>query len=402
MNTRPHVPWLSHMRGLSSLVVCAAHTYNAMVSPVTGLEFTGDKWMGALSYLAVYVFFVISGYSIALSILSNTDRNAGRFAAREFAADRLARLVPPLVAALLVTVGVYLLVVGLALNGAGSYQLGGEKFLLRNKVALGWKDIATPLAFLQTVWLPHGVGMNGSLWSLSFEFWFYVMAGLFTLVAVNRDPRAALLLLLLGTGYYYSNGTGRFHLWYLPVWCAGCLMAVGYHYERLSARPLVRALLAALALASVAVLVRAVARYGVTVFDVYRPGVPTPLVYAALSVVIALLCGSAAVGRLGLGRVFNWASEYSYTLYVVHFPLLLLAMSLFRPVTHGWGFGPMLAVGTGVFVAINAFAYLLSRVVENRRTFRPVFQRAVRALAPERLSGAVTRALFRRLRHVPR
>lgn len=406
MTPRPHVPWLDHSRGLCSLVVCAAHTYNALVSPVTGLDSVADKWAGALSYLAVFVFFAISGYSITLSICGNVERGGGRLAAREFAADRLARLVPPLAAAVLVTAGVYLLVVGLGLNGASGYRLGGERYLLREHVAFGWKEIVAPLLFVQTILVSHGVAMNGSLWSLGFEFWFYVMAGLFTLAAVNRDRRAGFVLVLLGAGYCSTSGGRDTFAWYLPVWCFGCLTAVRLHHGRLSRRVAVRVLFVAVVVGSVAVETWEVVRYGPTVYDVYRAGVPTPLVYAASAVVVAL--ASEAAGRLTMPVVARrasaalvWTSGYSYTLYVTHFPLLLLVLSIIHPGTHYWDAGRMVAVSVVVFLAINAFASILAVHVEDRRRFRPAFQWVLRSRATPRLStptGLVCLARHRFLR----
>jgi peptidoglycan/LPS O-acetylase OafA/YrhL len=72
-------------------------------------------------------------------------------------------------------------------------------------------------------------------------------------------------------------------------------------------------------------------------------------------------------------RIPSWITglaAFSYTLYVVHYPLLLLAYSLLHPFTHGhdWLFAMFVMAAT--VPAIVVVAALLARVVENRRAIR--------------------------------
>jgi peptidoglycan/LPS O-acetylase OafA/YrhL len=64
-------------------------------------------------------------------------------------------------------------------------------------------------------------------------------------------------------------------------------------------------------------------------------------------------------------RVFAWSSKFSYTLYVTHFPVAMLAFSLFRPSLLGYGLaGHLLGALVSILLAIAA-AYAIAPLVEN-------------------------------------
>jgi peptidoglycan/LPS O-acetylase OafA/YrhL len=69
-------------------------------------------------------------------------------------------------------------------------------------------------------------------------------------------------------------------------------------------------------------------------------------------------------GRHPCGRL----AEYSYTLYLVHYPLLLLAFGLLHPWLHGLGILPS-AVAAAATVLVLPIARAIAALFEDRDRF---------------------------------
>jgi peptidoglycan/LPS O-acetylase OafA/YrhL len=177
---------LDLIRGLSALLVMLGHLRGFIFLDYDELGGTGVLTKGfyfatGLGHQAVMVFFVLSGYFVGGSVLSGLAK--GRFSWRGYGTARLARLWMVLVPALLLTLGVDLL--GQQWNpGAYAGELK-ERFMsgptAAVPAALDWVTFLGNLGFIQSVRVPV-YGTNGPLWSLANEFWYYVM---FPLIAVT-------------------------------------------------------------------------------------------------------------------------------------------------------------------------------------------------------------------------
>lgn len=66
------------------------------------------------------------------------------------------------------------------------------------------------------------------------------------------------------------------------------------------------------------------------------------------------------------GRWFIGASNYSFTLYLIHFPLLLLAFSLLHPILHDQSLITSAVAGFFVLVIIILLSVKLANVLEDR------------------------------------
>jgi peptidoglycan/LPS O-acetylase OafA/YrhL len=301
------------LRGLCALGVVVSHVRSLLLVHFgeTGRHAFGDMvlfTLGGLGHECVIVFFVLSGYLVGGSTLA--AMRAGRFSWLDYGAARLSRLWTVLLPALVLTA--LLDFVGAALAHAGSYA-----GVFYAKISSG-PTLAAPvdhslatfignLFFLQTIETPV-FGTNAPLWSLSNEAWYYVA---FPLLAIGffRRERAvfaapALLLLALLPGEMTVLG--------LP-WLAGALAA---HLP--VRRAPMRAMLVSLATAAMIGLAHRSRPYGggvVLTADV------------ALGCVVALwlrhLAVFAPIGGI-YAHVAAGLSKISYTLYAVHFPLMLL------------------------------------------------------------------------------
>jgi peptidoglycan/LPS O-acetylase OafA/YrhL len=74
-------------------------------------------------------------------------------------------------------------------------------------------------------------------------------------------------------------------------------------------------------------------------------------------------------------RIASNLAQFSYTLYVIHYPLLLLSFSLLHPSLHNHGWVTSLIAGLAALVPIIYISSRLALIVENRKLLkRAVFR----------------------------
>jgi peptidoglycan/LPS O-acetylase OafA/YrhL len=170
---------LDLVRGVSALLVMLGHLRGFLFVDFGELERVGYLtkmfyFATGLGHQAVMVFFVLSGYFVGGSVLSGLAR--GSFTWRGYAASRLTRLWMVLIPALLLTWGIDLLGnhwnPGVYAGGLHASFMSGP---MPERPAV-WDPVTLlgNLFFVQTVAVPV-FGSNGPLWSLANEFWYYLM-----------------------------------------------------------------------------------------------------------------------------------------------------------------------------------------------------------------------------------
>ncbi len=165
-----------------------------------------------LGHNAVVVFFVLSGYVVTYSTLSKPHRNP-----RDYIVARLSRLYSVVVPALVLTA--LLAFIG-AMIDARLYA-----GLSRGFDAVRY---ALSLLFLQNVWmLSASPPTNAPLWSLCYEFWYYVLFGCAVFVR-SRIMRLASLAVAAAIA-------GPNILLLMPCWIFGAVVCLGRRWltERL-------------------------------------------------------------------------------------------------------------------------------------------------------------------------
>ena len=147
--------------------------YGELQSP--GILAKGFYFLTGFGHEAVMVFFVISGYLVGGKVWSLYRE--GRFGWKRYLADRASRLYAVLFVALLL--GAAMDWTGyLFFNKYGLYNQGYEGAIAVLGAApierMGLRDFLVNAFFLQTIAGPP-FGSNGPLWSLAYEWWYYVL-----------------------------------------------------------------------------------------------------------------------------------------------------------------------------------------------------------------------------------
>jgi peptidoglycan/LPS O-acetylase OafA/YrhL len=281
--------------------------------PLVSIWYFITGWHGE----AVTVFFVLSGYLVGAMGLAKAS--AGRFRPREYAIDRVTRIFLPFVPALVLTACLDL-AGGRLFSGTGFYT--HEHPMIREKIAIdAFQSFLTPqiflsnLAMLQTIWSPS-FGSDQPLWTISLEFWFYVVFGV-ALTASLATRRMASIAGLLAAGALLAVLGANFIV-FLGLWAIGA--AVGLIRSSTIERPVVALLVFLGVLVSV--------RLNVNSFRMEETlRMFRDYLVAASFAWVLISMRRVRLGFLTRGSGFNrFLADFSYSLYLIHFPLMLFVL----------------------------------------------------------------------------
>jgi peptidoglycan/LPS O-acetylase OafA/YrhL len=351
--------YLDLLRLLAAVEVLAYH--------LSGFPFGFERTaLTAFGHQAVTIFFVLSGFVIRHAAGSSDVNVAG------YAVSRITRVYSVALPCLLLT----LLFDTIGRSFAPSLYAGlitdGSQFL---RLAIG-------AAMLNEAWVAVQMLSNTPYWSISYEFWYYVLfAALFYLrgrqrwlwaagAALIAGPRIMLLfpIWVLGWGAYRERFSGRF-----PTWLSWLLflqpalilwLYTIFHWNRID-RAILEPLLG---------------------YDGWRNG----LAWSRFLFSDTLLGMSVAlhlVGAKGLDGVLlkalGWIERpirslagQSFTLYLLHQPAMLFVGALFS----GFALGGLRAwaVTAGTLLIIS----FVARFTESQRQrFKPLVKTAVTEIA---------------------
>lgn len=338
--TRPMSLLLDLVRGLAALAVLAGHI--VAMDMYTGAFPFGSQ----LHHNAVVVFFVLSGLVIANSTLG---RGTG---ARDYVIARAARIVPVAVFAVGFSLAAFLT----------ARQLGLAESMLPPYDRTDAATVLLPLLFLNESAIGQGLVWNPPFWSLAYEVWFYALFG----AAVFLTGRVRWLVLAL-----FILIAGWKILLLFPIWLIGVALV---HWQRHLCLPLPLAPLLLLPGAAICVAADAWAVSGVLAFSGLM-GLPyealgysrNVLSDTAMGLGIALVfVGLKPLAELGapllarLERPIRWLAGCSFTLYVLHNPVLLLIRGA------GIGAGNNLAVFAAMLGIVLGLCAAIAPLIEHK------------------------------------
>jgi peptidoglycan/LPS O-acetylase OafA/YrhL len=304
------------------------------------------------------LFFVMSGFLVSKNIYD--DIRAGRWSWIDYAAKRLSRLWIVLIPALLLTsmwdyVGNHYFHAPIYMGLLSDVYNSGPK--LNDVGAIYRMDtfLANAL-FLQTIVTPT-FGTNGPLWSLANEFWYYVIFPL-GFVAFHKEFSAVWRAISAGFALTICFALPKELVLYGLVWLFGfCVVLVRAHLD-LKFRPLVvRALTLCSTLLFLAVSTGGRISNGNVMAD-FACGATFALFLYCLTMISVqndIVCKIAAL-----------FSNFSYTLYLTHFPFVLF---LYCAVLGGTKRQPgafSCVIYVGMLCLVILYAYLVYFLFERR------------------------------------
>ncbi len=362
---------LDALRGTAAIGVLASHwrdtffvNYPQIPHPTPWQQ--AAYFATGLGHQWVVVFFVLSGYLVGGSVVRKAQ--ALRWSWSEYLFDRFTRLYAVLIPALFL--GGFFDWLGLHLFGAtGIYggQKGAHAFAPHVAAHLTASVLLGNLCFLQAIHFPT-FGSNGPLWSLSYEFSYYVACPLVLLTfckscsLLQRAVNAC-----LGMLWIYLGGRDVFVLG-LIWWMGACLHLVPQLRLKTEAlRTTARVLGIGVMLSTLGWCKQA--DYRAIGFSHF---VPSDLLLGIITATLVYLVFSspeASVPRQ-YQRLAQAIARSSYTLYLVHVPAFVflaawIAQPRWRPE------GRHLFVGVGILFLVFLYAQLVYMCFErNTHTLR--------------------------------
>ena len=366
-----YLPALTGIRALAAGLVLGMHAEQNL--PM-GLESIAPVF--ARGYLGVDFFFVLSGFIISHVYLESLARPR-RDAVTIFLWHRLIRLYPVHVTVLAVLVALVggLRMAGIPLNNPQDWQ---------------WESLFWQLTLLHAWGVVPRPGWNGPSWSISAEWFAYLLFPLWApALARVRSRRLALALaaaavgaiavVLAFTGWQLNNWES--HWVGLPTllrvtgeFVCGAAICRACMLGRVLPYPVgdglgTAAFLAFVLLASTAL--------------------PDIVLVGLLALTILGTATSRGYLRALLGsRAFVWLGEVSYSVYMVHFPLLIIVRRLWEWLGYGdWPLLAKVAAFAATIALILGVAAALFQLVE--RPARMHLRNRFGRLPPAEVAGPV-------------
>ncbi len=313
-----------------------------------------------MGHAAVIIFFVLSGYWIGGSIVRSV--RAGRFSWLRFATQRLTRLLIVLVPALALTliadeVALHFFLHTDPISHTSAYA---QMLPASLPAVLNLKTALVNLAFLQTIHWTPAFGNDTPLWTLAFEFWYYLLfpAALLAVRRGGRLPRrlAYFVLFLVAARFVHvDNVLKDFLLWVVGAGVAYQAPAIARGLGALSHRQetILRGCLLVAVLAAMLADRTWPGSY-LGHFGRFTGDVVVGLVAAALMALLTVDPGWGFMSR-PVTR-FSRYSRSTFSLYAIHLPLLtLLAAALVPRVAHRWAPSVWSALAVAA-IALSAIA----------------------------------------------
>ncbi|MCK6745153.1 acyltransferase [Enterobacter cloacae] len=296
---------LESFRAISAFTVMLAHCYIIFISnrypdiyPIAG----------SFAQSSVMVFFVLSGFLIGLSVKNNLNRNKGTFCIKEYADARFFRIYPPLIFSLVLTAFLSLLSIYI-------FNMPDGKPLSAWARMPGYSLNFIPTQYFSTLTfsnylLNQGVSSNGSLWSLPIEVWCYVVAGLMFVRNIWIKTLSVCLFLVLQDMHI------KFRLFSL-VWALSFVVAF--------AMPVILKIkYTSFICILISITMASFAKNNFIEFYTTKTGLyfNTFIGLSFLFLLIPLLKHDIKI------NIFKAHARYSYSLYLIHFPLMIFAIAI--------------------------------------------------------------------------
>jgi peptidoglycan/LPS O-acetylase OafA/YrhL len=299
---------LDGWRGVAALGVTAYHLH--VYSHVFASRFVQG------SYLFVDFFFVLSGFVISYAYAGRLEQGGDIF---EFALRRFGRLWPLHIGVLAFLLAVELVKLFVAQHGW--MQFAGAPFDPDGRN--GWSSLSSNILLIQGLGIDQGLSWNTPAWSISTEFWTYLV-----FAALAWSGRRSLAIgagACIVTGFVFVVAAGRHMDVSYDFGFFRCIFGFfsGYFVFRVwrsvAARP--PRWIGALevpALIAVVLFVTYAGNRGAAV--------AAPFLFAPVVLIFAFEAG--LVSRLMRARPVGALGAWSYSIYMVHAPITDMAMWL--------------------------------------------------------------------------
>lgn len=405
------------IRGLAALSVLAAH-YSTfflwlLISETDCRKHILLKCLRAVfslpvhySHSAVLIFFVLSGYLISSSVARSFSTNS--FSWSRYLIQRLTRLYTVLIPALIACAIIELV----GCRAFGNWRCATENLYNVQwwRLHTDWQHLITFTTFhdgslktfVMNFFFLEGIlcttfGIDAPLWSLSYEFWYYLLFPLLLLISYSYRKTSKLLYVALALTIFLFVGK--------PISVYFLVWLMGYFVYRARDIQCDSRLTATAAIMSIIVCSGALGWTGMTMSDF-----AFSFCFSVILFFILRACSSTPSCLLPRWyvAVSKWVADLSYSLYLLHFPFLLAALRYVSLQSHHWSMPVIKMVILTIPILTLFYVWLIWSVTEKktpevRRFFEQLFLKSDQAVLVEinrpKGSSARSSSYSDRIRH---
>lgn len=360
--------FLDSVRSWCLFVVLIAHAIQVFISPYWDYSVALQDWPIAQYAIrrgpayAVMAFFSMSGLLIYYSVVSNTQKHGG-FRLGYYIVARLLRVYPPLIFSLILVLVFHVLLNVSGIAGKETFASGDELYLPRSEINLVWKDIIGAGVFINTL-IPgfNSPILNGPLWSIAHEFWFYMLA----IPILMLLFRHWLVAVLGCVAYIYLCFTLYLELyideWWFYGWCVWLVAFFMTHLERIAPKKVFYLITFCCAFPASWLWYFLVVNSYDSYYD-YRSYFPGGILFSiVLPFILVKIKGEKIKTTYSLAM--SKIAGFSYTAYLIHFPIFLMFFFYTNLWVESW-LGRLLILLSALIISIVSASYL-ARYLESR------------------------------------
>ncbi|WP_316810267.1 acyltransferase [Pedobacter heparinus] len=351
--------WLDLIRGLAALAVFLGHLriITFKDTPTYELDILGKLVFFATGFghISVTLFFTLSGFLIIGSIHESVA--AKRWAFSNYANNRLIRLWVVLIPCLVL--GLIWDKIGLTFFGDSIFYSNQWKYFLNQDLPskLTPEIFIGNVLFLQKILVPT-LGSNGSLWSLTNEFWYYVTFPLLFFSSFRYYGKATRMIFAIASVMILFF-VGKDIAINFILWLMGGISYIMLKKIKISIFDNKPALFILTLLFLITISLTRSKLYP-AIFNNFSIGL-------VFSLLIPFLTRAQMRNQL-LKKVSIYLSDVSYTLYLAHLPIIYVITSMISAQSLDWSnknFLIYLAISTTVFMYSRLLWFLFEKNTKN-------------------------------------
>jgi len=212
--------------------------------------------------------------------------------------------------------------------------------------------------------LTKTISANGPLWSLSYEVWYYLIAGL---IVSARTYKLVMLCICIIVALSMLN---QVFFIYSIVWISGAVIAV-FHNWNIKKLNQVKILIMIFISISLAIAIFYLYEFS----HVSLKQVDSRIIVfynLILGVAFSMVLHMIVNNYFSITSLFCKASDFSYTLYLIHFPVLLFAYGGLQEHIHK-KLALTLIITFLLLLVCTLLAYYSACKIERMKPFRKIF-----------------------------
>ncbi len=312
----------------------------------------------------VIIFFVLSGLLVGASGYEKI--RIGKFSTGNYLIDRVSRLYVAIIPALILSY---------TFDYFGSTFLSNVGFwdhshpMINEKIdsapfesKLNFENFTANFFMLQHFFFDT-LGSNSPLWTISAEFWFYIIFGVFGLLKLGQSKEITVLLCLFILIFLYFFRLEFILL--LGYWLVGVFAGA------IKPNNIIKPIYAFLLVLSALVFSRFFINSSSSSLEVVIINYMVAISYGLL---ILSMRGKKMNYLIKFASLNKFLASFSFSLYLLHFPLMLFLLAVLSNFQYfsqiAFGYSPTDSLGLGIYflliILICLFSYIFSLFTEKK------------------------------------